>query len=201
MFLLIILFSFPEFNKSVVTLRIINTKIRDNEKITFQIKNNSKINYCFVLDTVSPIRSHDYYHNLSVFVNPKLIIYDSQNKVNSIWIKDVTFDQDALTKTNLNIYGDNQMSVKEDKFALIFVKANTSMVLNMPLNLIVRENDETIIYYKLNDNEKYKCKIEYSIKQEFIKNRISNSVMDSIKKKGYRFFTGKLASNKVSLER
>lgn len=197
--LLIIFFSFPEYNKSDIRLSIINTNIRDNEKITFQIKNNSKINYCFIIDTIFPIRSNDYYHYLNAFINPKLTIYDSQNKINSIWIKDISYDENSQNNTNLNNYGHNQKYVKEDKLSLIFVKANTSVKLNMPFNLVVRENKETIIYYKLNDNEKYKCEIEYSIKKEFINKRISSRVMDSIKKKGYKFFIGKIVSNKVPL--
>jgi hypothetical protein len=69
----------------------------------------------------------------------------------------------------------------------------------MPFNLVKDIDEETTIYYKLNDNEKYKCEIEYSIKKDFISKRFSNRVIDSVKKKGYKFFTGKLVSNKVPL--
>lgn len=197
--LLIIFFSFAEYNKSDIRLRIINANIRDNEKITFQIENNSKIDYCFIIDTVFPIRSTDYYHDLNALINPKLTIYDSQNKINSIWVKDVSHDENSQNNANLDNYGHNQKYAKEDKLSLIFVKANSSVKLNMPFHLVVRENKETIIYYKLNDNEKYKCEIEYSIKKDFINKRFSKSVIDSVKKKGYKLFTGKLVSNKIPL--
>jgi hypothetical protein len=127
-----------------------------------------------------------------------LTIYDSQNKVNSIWIKDISFDHDSQTNSDLNIH--NQMYVKNDIPYLIFVKAKTSVNLNMPFKLVVRENEETIIYYKLNDNEKYRYEIEYSIEKEFIQKNIPSTVIDSIEKKGYKFYTGKLVSNKVTLQ-
>lgn len=196
---LIIFFSFTKYNKPDIRLCILNTNIRDDEKITFQIENNSKNNYCFIMDTVFPIRSADYFHDLNALINPKLTIYDSQNKTNSIWLKDVSYDENSQNNTNLNNYGRNKKSVKEAKLSLIFVKANSSVKMKMPFHLVVRETEEMIVYYKLNDSEKYKCQIEYSIKKDFIDKRISSRVMDSIKKKDYRFFIGKIFSNKVPL--
>jgi hypothetical protein len=197
--LLIIFFSFTEHNKPDIRLSILNTNIRDDEKITFQIENNSKNNYCFLMDTVFPIRSTDYFKDVYALINPKLTIYDSQNKTNSIWLKDVSYDENSQNSTNLNNYSHNQKHVKEPKLSLIFVKVNSSVKMKMPFHLVVRETEEMIVYYKLNDSEKYKCQIEYSIEKEVITKRISSRVMDSIKKKDYTFFTGKIVSNKVPL--
>lgn len=199
--LLIVFFSFPEFNKSDIRLRIINKKLKDNEKITFQIKNNSSINYCFIIDTVFPIRSKDYYNYLKAFINPKLTIYDSQNKINSIWIKDIdiSYNENSQKNTNSNKFGYDQKFLKENKLSLIFVKAKTTVNLNMPFNLLVRDSKESIVYYKINNNEKYKCEIEYSINKEFVNKKIPIRVTDSIKNKGYRFFIGSLKSNRVPL--
>jgi hypothetical protein len=197
--LLIIFFSFTEHNKPDIRLSILNTNIRDDEKITFQIENNSKNNYCFLMDTVFPIRSTDYFKDVCALINPKLTIYDSQNKTNSIWLKDVSYDENSQNSTNLNNYSHNQKHVKEPKLSLIFVKVNSSVKMKMPFHLVVRETEEMIVYYKLNDSEKYKCQIEYSIEKEVITKRISSRVMDSIKKKDYTFFTGKIVSNKVPL--
>lgn len=197
--LFIIIFSLTKNNKSDIRLCILNADIRDGENIIFKIENNSKNNYCFVMDTVFPIRSADYFHDLNALINPKLTIYDSQDKINSIWVKDVSYDENVQNNTNFNNFGTNKKSLKEYKLSLIFIKANSSVKMNMPFHLVVRDNEESLIYYKLNDKENYSCQIEYSIKKDFIGKRISTRVMDSIKKKDYRFFIGKIFSNKVPL--
>lgn len=199
LFLLIIFFNFTKYDKSDISLLILNANVRDDEKITFQIKNNSKNDYCFIMDTVFPERSNDYYYYLNTFINPKLVIYDSQDKINSRWVKDSHYYENSEKNTKFNDYEHNKRHVGDDKLSLIFVKANTSVKLNMPFNLFIRENSETLVYYKLDNNKIYKCEIKYFIMKEFIGKRISSTVIDSVEKKGYKFFTGKLISNKVPL--
>lgn len=193
--LLCVLFlNFSEYKNLDIELHIVNTKIKNREMITFQINNNSNTNYCFIMDTLFPDRGKEYYYYQKQFINPQLLISDSRNKENSFWVKDISYDKKQYEKLKIKKHS------LHDKISLIFIKKKSKVKFNLAFDLIQKIDEETIMYYKLNKKEKYKCEIEYFIKQEFIDSKFPKNKIDSIKQKGYKFFIGNLKSNKVPLE-
>ncbi|MCV9928241.1 hypothetical protein OIU83_11280 [Flavobacterium sp. LS1R49] len=194
LFLCPLFLNFSEYKNLDIELHIVNTKIKSGEMITFKINNNSNINYCFIIDTLFPDRGSDYYYYQNAFINPQLLISDSKNETNSPWIKEIFYNEKQYEKLEIKKHS------LQDKLSLIFIKKNSEVKFSLPFDLAKKIDEGTIMYYKLNNKEKYKCEIEYFIKQEFINNKFSKKRRDSVQHKGYVFFTGSLKSNKVPLE-
>ncbi len=126
-------------------------------------------------------------------------------------IKDSDFHNDSI---NLNSKKGNFLAKKSDTLLLdenkmyskLFkngfvntltiykVESGKSLQLRIPFNLVIKYlKDNTHQYYELNRSKKHKAQVEYLIKRDYIEKYIPKG------KKDYKFFTGKIISNKVPL--
>ena len=194
--LLIFSFGYSQNVKKDFELIISDSYLKDSKLVDVELKNNTKYNYCFVIDTTYERSEPDFNQTIQ---NPIVILYDSNMKeVDILLIKiepdDLPIDSSfAFTK------------IKEFKpwvspVKVICIKAKKSIYLKIPFDLVIKyKNLESSGIYQINRKKKYFGRIEYMIKQEYIDKYIPQQMIDSLKNKGYKFFTGKLVSNKVPL--
>jgi hypothetical protein len=194
--LLIFSFGYSQNVKKDFELIISDTFLKDSRLVNVKLKNNTKYNYCFVIDTTYERSEPDFNQTIR---NPKVILYDlNKRKVDILSIKigpddppiDSLFD---FTKIKEPKPWDSPVKV-------IYIKAKKSIYLKIPFDLVIRyKNLESSGIYQINRKKKYFGRIEYMIKQEYIDKYIPKEKIDSLKHKGHSFFTGKLSSNKVPL--
>lgn len=214
---LIALFFLINGRNSDLELKMLNSKLHNGDSVLIEFKNNSKYNYCFIIDT--NFYSRDVYYNRGKFQNPRVILYDNANNMIgvNVEIKDSGFYNDSINlnnkKTNflskksdtlivdeLKMYSDLHKKGFVNTLNVYKIKSGKSLRLKIPFNLVVKYlKDNVHEYYEIDKSKKYKGRIEYLIKREYIEKYISKDKIDSLEKKGYKFFTGKLVSNKVPL--
>ncbi len=199
-------------------LEILNSYIKDGEFVDIELKNNTKDSYCFIVDTL--FYSKDRFTYDGNFHNPIVFLWDNHGKEIPI-IKEVKnhgYTNDSIHL--LNKEGTNFLSKKSDtlivdEFKMYYnvykngfvstlniykIEPGKSLQLKIPFNLVVKYlKDNVHEYYKINKTKKYKGRIEYLIQRKYIEKYISKKTIDSLENKGYKFFTGKLCSNKVPL--
>lgn len=199
-------------------LEILNLYIKDGEFVDIKLKNNTKDKYCFIIDTL--FYSRDRFSYDGNFHNPIVFLWDDQGKEIPI----VTEVKDHGTTNDLihllNKKGGNFLSKKSDtlivnEFQMYYsvfkngfvstlniykMEPGKSLQLKIPFNLVVKYvKDNTHEYYEIDKTKKYKGSVEYLIQREYIEKYIPKEKVDSLKKKGYKFFTGKLSSKKMPL--
>ena len=194
--LLIFSLGYSQNVKKDFELIISDSYLKDSRLVNVKLKNNTKYNYCFVIDTTYERSEPDFNQTIR---NPKVILYDlNKRKVDILSIKigpddppiDSLFD---FTKIKEPKPWDSPVKV-------IYIKAKKSIYLKIPFDLVIRyKNLESSGIYQINRKKKYFGRIEYMIKQEYIDKYIPKEKIDSLKHKGHSFFTGRLISNKVPL--
>lgn len=200
--ILISLLSFTKYKEPNFSLKILSSKIKDGKNIIVELKNNTKYNYCFVMDTLFPYIEYPHYYYLDAFYNPKIVLYDNSNNKVFELIKDESIPEFSVNDSVISVNKNNSdeiIKTNRENFNFIMVKSHSAIQLKIPFKIITRLNHGSFSYYKLEKGEDYYGKIDYLIKQKFIDKRISVKSRDSIHKIGYKFFTGKLVSNKVPL--
>ncbi|WP_296685643.1 hypothetical protein [Flavobacterium sp.] len=197
-------------------IKILNSNLKNGDTILIEFKNNTKYNYCFLID--ANYYNRDVYFNRNKFQNPKVVLYDDSNRsFGVIWeIKDSGFHNDTIyfNKNNflskrsdtliVNEFNLYSKLYKKGRFnnTLTFykVRAGKSFKLKIPFHLVVEYlKDNVHSYYEIDKSKKYKGRIEYFIKQNYINKYVSKHKIDSIENQGYKIFTGSLKSNKVPL--
>jgi len=183
--------------QSNVELKIIDSKIENDNWATVELINNSKFDYCFVMDTIRFWRDEPFAQS-DFFLNPDVVLYDMKSKrkvTEMISVSTSQFDDKSISHDNNCV-----LSVKPQ---LIKLKKHNKLKLKIPFNLIKKSilfKDENLYsYYKINKNNQYNGRIEYMVTNNFIKKYFKKNVLDSLSVKGYKLFTGKLLSNKVPL--
>ena len=203
--------SLPNFIKSNIELKILDTNIQSGSLVNVEFKNNTKSNFCFVIDTFFYKSKRGYYGGK--FLNPQIFLSDLRGNYLPIVreIKDPKRVDDTVSKENKNlsfskqkdtlVINENEMVAQKVQTLRFFViKAGKSLKLKIPFSLVVKHSKKKEFeFYDIDRTKKYKGNIEYVINQEFIKINCLKKVIDSVEKKGYKFFTGKLSSNKVPL--
>ena len=203
--------------KSNLEFKLLNPTIKDGEFVHIVFKNSTKYNYCFIIDTL--FYGKDQFSYDRNFHNPVVFLYDNKGSEIPIImeIKDSGFHNYSI---NLNSKNGNFLTKKSDTllvdeskmYAKLFkngfvntltiykVESGKSLQLKIPFNLVIKYlKDNTHKYYEIDKSKKYKGRIEYLIKREYIEKYIPKGKIDSLEKKGYKFFTGKIVSNKAPL--
>ncbi|MCG9791983.1 hypothetical protein [Flavobacterium algicola] len=213
----VIFFGLINLVDSDTELHILNSNISSGSCVLIEFKNNSRYNYCFVVDT--NYYSRDFYPNRINFRNPKIFLYDisgnmtgmnveikdhisindsiirDHNKINSLSRKG-----DTLLVNEFKLYSDLNKNGFVNTLMIYTVKPKQSLKLKVPFNLVTKYiKDGVHEYYEVDSSKKYKARIEYMIKREYIEKYIPKEKINSLEKKGCKFFTGKLVSNKVPL--
>lgn len=170
--------------------------LHDSKLVNVELKNNTKHNYCFVLDNTYERSEPDFNPTIC---NPKVILYDLKNReVEVLSIKTGTDDPPIDSIFDFTKIKKIKPWVSPAK--VIYVKSRTSIHLKIPFDLVIKyKNLESPGIYQVNKKRKYLGRIEYMIKQEYIDKYISKKKIDSLKCRGYKFFTGTIISNKVPL--
>lgn len=199
-------------------LEILNSYIKDGEFVDIKLKNNTKDKYCFIVDTL--FYSRDRFSYDGNFHNPIVFLWDNQGKEIPIVteVKDHGPTNDSIHL--LNKKGGNFLSKKSDtlivnEFQMYYnvfkngfvstlniykIEPGKSFQLKIPFNLVVKYLKDNIHeYYEIDKTKKYKGRIEYLIQREYIDKYISKETVYFLENKGYKFFTGKLSSNKLPL--
>ena len=180
--------------KPQLELYILDKSIKSGQPVNVILINKSKIDFCLVIDTLFDKSDENY--DVRVFSNPTIWLQDL--KGNEIPIIRTIYQYhlkiDTLILENKNI-GRNSNSMK-----FIIVKAGKSLKLKIPFNLTFKFlKDDSPVYYEINRSRKYNGRVYYRVSQNFINNNFHKNKIDSIKRKGYKFFIGNLESNKVPL--
>ena len=194
---------------------VLNEKsIKNNMFVEIEIKNQTKVNYCIVIDTLYLVNR---FAHEDTFQNP-LIFLENKNKKNIdiIKITNTHCGFDSITPEKKIFFtkmsGDtllvNERVILKKLFKngyksslnIYQIKSMSNLKLKIPFNLFIRhtKNDE-LESYDIRKNENYTGKIKYRIQKEYIDKYIPQQTIDSLKNKGYKFFMGKLVSNKVPL--
>jgi hypothetical protein len=183
--------------QSNLELKIIDSKIENDKWLNVELINNSKFDYCFVMDTIRFWRDEPFAQS-DFFLNPDVVLYDIKSKrkvTEMISVSTSQFDDKEIKHDNNFV-----LYVKPQ---LITLKKHHVLKLKIPFSLIKKSilfKDENLCsYYKINKNNQYDGRIEYMITSNFIKKYFDKNVLDSLSIKGYNMFTGKLVSNKVPL--
>jgi hypothetical protein len=200
-----------------INLRILNSKLKDGETIDVEIKNNSRYNYCFVIDTLFYIQNRLSYDGN--FDNFSIYLYDDNAKTKIASSKEVNYHRsfkdsafyyrkkNVFEKANDTLVIDERIFYKNlykhgfiNGLNIVEIKSGNSFYLKIPFNLVIYYLSQGVYqYYATNRTKSYKIAIEYMIKQEYIYKYISRKKIDSLNMKGYKLFTGTLKSNKVPL--
>nr|WP_315201014.1 hypothetical protein [uncultured Flavobacterium sp.] len=221
--LLYVLFVFTvcslKAQKHNLEFKILNTNIHDGEFVNIVFKNNTKYNYCFVIDTL--FYSKDQFSYDGNFHNPIVFLCDNRGKnvPMILEIKDHGFHNDSIN-LKLNSKKGNFLSKKSDTLLVdenkmysnlfkngfvntltIFeIESGKSLQLKIPFNLVIKYLKNNIHkYYEIDRLKQYKGQMVYLINREYIEKYISKEKINALEKKGFKFFTGSLASNKVPL--
>lgn len=199
-FYLAIILSLSGINTSVIQndleLQILDKTLVDGERVNVVIKNNSKNDYCFVMDTVFYERDRPGFD--PSIQNVKIILLDKSNK--EVPLLREIYTHDEIPSFNDNEYAFKQRRAWSDPFKIIILKSGKTIKLKVPFDLVVSYkyiNEPAV--FQIEKNKQYKGRVEYMIKNEYFEKYISEYKIDSLKKKGYKFFTGSLKSNKIPL--
>lgn len=167
---------------------IIDKEIADKKNISVQLKNNSKFNYCFLIDTINYERNLQKF--IPTFYNPEIKLFDSKDAELETIIKG------AFDGTIGDYSNENKKFINPH---LIFLKAGNTLNLKIPFNVISNYKYDGFNpnFYRIDKSKQYYGRIIYLLKTKYIKSILSKKRIDSITKKGYSFFTGELQSNKV----
>lgn len=194
--LLIFSFGYSQNVKKDFELVILDSYLKDYRLVNVELKNNTKYNYCFVMDTTYERSEPDFNETIH---NPKVILYNLKNrKVDILSIK--VRPDDPPIDSLFDFTKIEEFKPWTSPVKVIYVKAKKSIHLKIPFNLIIKyKNLESPGIYQINRKKKYLGRIEYMIKHEYIDKYIPKEKLDSLNHKGYKFFTGKIVSNKVPL--
>ena len=184
------------FAQQNIELRIIDSKIENGKWVNYELKNNSKFDYFFVMDTVRFWRDEPFFEQ-DIFLNPDVILYEC--KSNRKVIEMISVSTAELSNNKI----DNIQSVLHMKPQLITLKKHHVLKLRLPFSLIKKsilyKGDGLHTYYRINKKKKYNGQIEYMITDIFVKKYIKQKVLDSLSVKGWKMFTGKLKSKMTQL--
>ncbi|MDX6188024.1 hypothetical protein SGQ83_01565 [Flavobacterium sp. Fl-318] len=204
-------------NSKKISIIILDSKLEDGQFVNVKIKNNSKLNYCFVIDTSFYTRNRLSYdgnfENFSIYLYKNGIekkIPASKEVTNHIKFKDSIVDKrkgKAIEKKNDTLIVDEYFLYKSlykngfvRTLSVIKVKSGKSIYLRIPFNLVIKYLNQGVNqYYNIDRTKKYSVGIEYMIKQEYIDKYIHKKEKNSFENEGYTFFIGSLVSNNVSL--
>ncbi|MHC0445474.1 hypothetical protein ACWA1F_08685 [Flavobacterium sp. 3-218] len=184
-----------------VTIEILNKKIVKNQTVDFVLKNNSKVMYCFLIDTSFSCSEYPEYYYRNSFFSPKIELIDKENKL----VQEIIYDNNgssSLSKSDNSKNLPKVLGVTRSKcgdLKLFAVKPNEILHFKIPLSFVTYLNDNTFKYYSLKRNE-YFLQLNYLQGEKFINEKISKRTRDSIADKGIKFFNGELKSNRVKLK-
>lgn len=191
---IILSFILVGLSKPKIELHILDESIQSGRPVNIEIINNSKLNYCFVIDTLFNKSNENYYGGL--FLNPKIYLKDLKGFDVPI-IREI---RDHSQKKDTLVIEENNTNRISSSLRFIVVKAGKSLNIKIPFNLVIKFSKNNIHeYYEINMKRKYNGIVSYVIDQNFINRNCSKNQIDSIKKKGYKIFMGSLYSNKVPL--
>jgi hypothetical protein len=212
---ILIFITYTFYGQNHKLICVLNEKsIKNNMFVEVEFKNHTKINYCLVIDTLYLINR---FAQEKSFQSPFLFLENKKRKnIDTFTIKqtcamiDTIFNQKDLFRTKQ--VGDTLLVNKRVILKNLFkngyksslnifkIKAKSSLKLKIPFNLFLKYiEDGELKYYDINTKEKYFGRVKYMIKSEYIEKYIPQQKIDSLNNKGYKFFTGKLISNKVPL--
>lgn len=186
--ILTIIFVNISMSQKNLEIKILNNEIENGKIHKVLLINNSKQKFCFLIDTINYERNLQKY--IPTFHNPEILLRELQD------IELPTFKRGAFDGT----IGDYSNTTKKYiKPQLIFLKAGKILNLKIPFNVISNYKYDGLNpnFYKIDKSKKYFGIIKYIIKTKYIKSILSKKLLDSVIKKGYKFFTGELLSNKV----
>ena len=177
-------------------LVILDPYLKDHTMVSVLLKNNTKYNYCFVMDTTYERSEPDFNQTIH---NPKVILYDlKKRKVDILSIKGRPDDLPIDSINNLKKTKEFEPWTSLAK--IIYVNARKSLYLKIPFNLVRKyKNLESPGIYQVSRKKKYLGRIEYMISCDYISKYISKKKLDSLNQKGYKFFNSEIFSNKVPL--
>ncbi|MFV8333287.1 hypothetical protein [Flavobacterium sp. GSP14] len=189
-------FGYAQNVKKDFELVILDSYLKDSRLVNVELKNNTKFNYCFVIDTTYEKSEPDFNPTIC---NPKVILYNLKNReVEVLSIKMGTDDPPIDSLLDFTKIKEFKPWVSLAK--VICIKAKKSIYLKIPFDLVIKyKNLESPGIYQINRKKKYFGRIEYMIKREYIEKYIPKEKIDSLERKGYKFFTGKIVSTKVPL--
>lgn len=194
--LFIFSFGYSQNVKKNFELIILDSCLKDSRLLNVKLINNSKYNYCFVIDTTYERSEPDFNQTI---LNPKVILYDSnKRKVDILSIK--IRPDDPPIDSLLDFTKIKEFKPWVSLAKVICIKAKKSIYLKIPFDLVIKyKNLESPGIYQINREKKYFGRIEYMIKREYIEKYIPKEKIDSLERKGCKFFTGKIVSTKVPL--
>lgn len=200
-----------------INIKILNSELEDGQDVNIEINNNSKFNYCFVIDTSFYIQNRLSYDgnfdNFSISLcedSTGKKISSSKEVNNHGSFNDSIFNQrekSLIKKKNDTLLIDEHIYYRNlyktgfvNTLYVYKIESGKSLKLKIPFNLVIKYMNQGVHqYYEIDRSKKYKAQIEYLIKREYIEKYILKSKIDSLEKNGYKFFTGKIISNKIPL--
>ena len=181
------------FSKPRIELYILDDSIQSGKQVNIELRNNSKSNFCFIIDTLFYNSNEDYYGG--TFINPKIFLTDLKGNDLPIirGIKDSAQKNDTLKVI------DNTSKIGSS-LRFFVVKAGKSLKLKIPFNLVVKFlKSKTHEFYEIDKKRKYNGSVIYVINQNFIDRNCSKKQINSLKNNNIVLFNGSLSSNKVPL--
>ncbi|WP_294959868.1 hypothetical protein [uncultured Flavobacterium sp.] len=188
-------------NRNDFDFKILNKSLKAGDSIMFDIKNNTKESYCFLIDiSFSCVEYPEYYYKNSFFA-PRIELYNKDNmQVNELIFTNsgsADFSKEEKSNGFNKILGISRSICGNLK--LFTIKPNEILHFKIPLSFVNYLDDNTFKYYVLKRNEYY-LQINYLQGEKFINERLSKEKRDSISNKGIKFFNGQLKSNRVKLK-
>ncbi len=189
-FSFIILISFIEIkNCEKVYIEILNKDtITDGINVEFKITNNSNMNYCFLIDTISYKLKTPYPLESSIMKNDIFHLYNNKNEgvIFSLNDESCNYNNDVREYNNIINY-------KKTIYNLVKVKSKSSFKYKLKFNYSVYFDDYCRGNFIIDKNNNYLFGMDVKYYDVFL----SKDMKDSINNLGYKLYTKKLTSQKV----
>ena len=170
-----------------ISIQILNAKIFENKNVDIVIKNNSKVNYYILIDTL--FLSDAKYDN-DYFLNPYFVLSDA-NKNEVLKITDII--ENSQNK-DIQYFNKNKISL-----ILLEIKSKENLHFKIPFKVkrIVEGNLST--HFFISRKEKYFGEVKYKLTEQFANMKYIKNRIDSLKNKKFDIYIGTIISNKVPI--
>ncbi|WDF65356.1 hypothetical protein [Flavobacterium sp. KACC 22763] len=164
-----------------LTIKILSKKIVENQNVDFVIKNHTKENYYILVDTLFLA---DAKYDNDYFLNPYFVLEDKKNN-EVLKISDIS---EKASNVDLN---NNQ------SFTLVEIKSREKLYFKLQFKVKRNISNQQTTYFLVDRKEKYYASLKYKLSEMFVDMSYVKKIIESLKKKDYKVFTGAIESNKI----
>lgn len=171
--------------KNNLSISIKDKNIIENQKVNFEIKNNSYVNYYILIDTLFLA---DALYDNEYFSNPYFVLSDKK-KNEALKISEIIERGD----------GDDFKNFKKSQNNLIILEIKSKKSLNFKIPFKIKRdiNNKISTSFFINRKESYYAEIKYKLTEQFVSMKYIKNRIDSLKLKKYDLYLGTITSNKV----